>query len=658
MGSVLKNASEEHAAIHRHVFDVQVTHHILKGIAPRQDGYESSVLAGLSSPTSTSASAAPSATAISVCPGANGTIYTSAAGIRYLIVCDVDYPGNDYPFRLVDTFASCVQACDIYNYDNHHVPCVAALFIASRETTTNDCYLKSSIKNPTAATLQIHGAIRLEYTTNSSSTSSTTSHSSTSTLTSVLSNSTSITTSTSGKTFSTYLSTSSSSAASSVSSPAVTYASGDNVIVPKVARSRLQGPTVNTPSTQYLDIKAPASITLAKSLLTIGAKGDFSTGYNISPQTGVLEVNISTQSYLSSLTDIPHLSRDGGKGGMLNGEHLFIFCDTGSYSPPSYDVNGEFLGFVSSSVAIDTGMNGLSGHALHLKDGIGEWSDKAGRMRGFAPLTEGEQAYNLDMQGNGQRYAVWPEASIIPIDATTGIIYAPIVYDNVNMATKAAVFTYTGATLLTITVGGQGGPVAQRTVDKIFDQDEVEWGCAGGIRSWGASGVGGDDGSVYVFGNVAGGLLVGRTSPANVADVSSVSSLCPTCYTYTNLGSSLNTGMAALGTATCPLRPLRHILSKEHSWTSIFSTRLDISLSSSYTSPSTPTARSIIATLKPTKAYFRRLLQEETRLQTTSRTSLSTIGQSNRCFTKRPQVSAGNTYTPVEFIWDTTARTT
>ena len=141
----------------------------------------------------------------------------------------------------------------------------------------------------------------------------------------------------------------------------------------------------------------------------------------------------------------------------------------------------------------------------------------------LAPLTQGEQAYNQALQGNGQRYAVWPESSIIPLDATTGILYAPIVYDNVNRATKAAVFTYTGATLLTITAGGRGGPVAERTVEKIFDQDEVEWGCAGGIRSWGSSGIGGDDGSVYIFGNIAGGILAGRTSPANIGDRGSVS---------------------------------------------------------------------------------------------------------------------------------------
>ena len=262
---------------------------------------------------------------------------------------------------------------------------------------------------------------------------------------------------------------------------------------------------------------------LPNNLLTVGANSDITTNYGLSPETGALEINSSTESYLSPLTDTPHLSRDGGKGGILNGEHLFIFCDTGSYSTTTSTQNGSFLGFVSSSVAIDVGMNGLQGDALTLQDGIGEWSDNAGRMRGFAPLTEGELAYNLAMQGQGQRYAIWPESSIIPLDATVGLIYAPIVYDNVNMDTKAAHFTYTGSTLLTITAGGKGGPVAQRPVDKIFDQDEVEWGCIGGIRSWGPSGIGADDGYVYLFGSTAGGILLARVAPADVSDRDSVS---------------------------------------------------------------------------------------------------------------------------------------
>lgn len=547
--------------------------HSSKVIAPRQDGgyqsfvlggfasptstssaapdggYQSFVLSGFSSPTSTfSAAAASSSAPSSVCPAGNGTTYTSAAGINYRIICNVDYTDNDYPFQEVKTFAGCVQKCDAYNYDNHNFGCQAALFVPSRTGDSDDCYLKWSIAHPVAATLQIQGAIRLGYATNPSS--SPAAGSSAPTASGTTSSSISIFTSTAavsgtgygGTSMSSKKATSASppaaatssasstsstaaaatSSAAVASSPGVTYASGDSIIAPKVAGTNLQGPTQNTPTTQYLDIESPAGITLASSLLTVGVNGDLTTGYELSLNTGVLEVNITTQSYLSPLTDNPHLSRDGGKGGMVNGQHLFIFCDTGSYSTTTSTTNGNFLGFVSSSVAIDVGMNGLNGKPLTLQDGIGEWSDNVGRQRGFAPLTEGEFAYNEAVQGNGQRYAVWPEASIIPLDATTGIIYAPIVYDNVNEVTKAAVFTYTGSTLLTITAGGKGGPVAERTVAKVFDQDEVEWGCVAGLRSWGPSGIGGNDGNVYLFGNVAGGLLLARVPAADVGDRNSV----------------------------------------------------------------------------------------------------------------------------------------
>ena len=481
--------------------DASRSHPDNKILAPRQDdGYQSFVLGGFSNPTSTASSVAPINTGTSVCPSNNGTTYTSDAGIIYQIICNTDFPDDDYPFQLVDSFAGCVQKCDAYNYNAHHVKCVAALYIASRDDYANDCYLKSSIDDPTPSSMQIQGAIRIGYASSSATAGST-------------------------STVTASPSSTATNSASSVSGPEVTYASGDSIIAPKIAGSHLQGPSENTPSSQYLDIEAPKAITLAKNLLTTGVNGALSTSYAISPETGALEVNTSTQSYLKPLTHAPHLSRDGGKGGMVNGEHLFIFCDTGSYSPPTSTVNGDFLGFVSSSVAIDVSMNGLTGKALKLQDGIGEWSDNVGRMRGFAPLTLGELAYNQAVQGNGQRYAIWPESSIIPLDATTGIIYAPIVYDNVNMATKAAVFTYTGSTLLKITAGGKGGPVAARSVNKLFHQDEVEWGCIGGLRSWGASGVGGDDGKVYLFGNVAGGLLVARTSPATVADRDSVCSI-------------------------------------------------------------------------------------------------------------------------------------
>lgn len=427
------------------------------------------------------------ATSDSVCPATNGTIFTSAAGVQYQTICNINIPGQDLPFQTVATYQDCVTACDSINSNAGEDNCLAAIFLPNRVGDIDDCYLKYATDNATPTTEGlIDGAILVQSTTTTSD--------------SVTNSST-----------------------SSGSSLKPIYASGKHVVVPSIAYSQLHGPTLNTPSTQYIDIKLPRDLTLTKSLLTVGVEVDLSIDYGISPDTGVLQLNSTTMPLLADLTDTPHLSRDGGKGGYLDGSHMFIFCDTGSYSTTTDNTNGNFLAFVSSSVASDTGMYALYGNPVHLEDGIGEWSDNAGRMRGFSPLTAGEQGYNLAMQGNGQRYAIWPESSIIPLDAQSAILYAPIVYDNVDMTTRAAVFTYTGATMLTVTAGSLGGPIAERTVDRLFEENEVEWGCVGGIRSWGPSGIGGNDGMVYLFGNIRGGLLLAKVSPNSVAERSSVS---------------------------------------------------------------------------------------------------------------------------------------
>lgn len=455
--------------------------------------------------------------ATSLCPSGNGTSVKSSAGKTYEVICNIDFTDNDFPFQLVQSFEDCLAACDALNAKVGKNQCVAALFAPGRLQDVDDCYLKYSVQHPSKATVTIEGAILVTSTQSSSASKKT---------------STSASTSASTKSSTSKSATSAAaSSTSSVSHAGVTYASGKSIIVPKLPSIKLHGPSQNLPSKQHVEIAHPQKLlTLSSSLLTIGVNGDLSVNYDISSNTGALEVNATTQSLLNSLSETPHLSRDGGRGGFLNGEHLFLFCDTGTYTTTSADSNGDFLGFVSSSVAVDVGMNGLNGKPLNLQDGIGEWSDNTGRMRSFAPLTQGEEGYNQVMQGKGGRYAIWPESAIIPLDATTALMYAPIVYDNVNTATKAAVFTYTGATLLTITAGGKGGPVATRVNKKIFYEGEVEWGCAGGIRSWGSSGVGGSDGSVYLFGNVNGGILLARSSPGDVADRDSVSTqMSPFC---------------------------------------------------------------------------------------------------------------------------------
>ena len=293
--------------------------------------------------------------------------------------------------------------------------------------------------------------------------------------------------------------------------------------MPRVASASVNGASVNNPTNQWVDHKPASPIKLAQNLLVPGINADLSSVYPVASDTGSWTSNTSLlELLLVNLSVIPHLSRDGGKGGEINGSQIFIFCDTAGFTTTNDTHKGDMVSFVSSSVAVDSGMNGLRGKALSLVDDIGEWQDDVGRLRGFAPMTTGEEAFNIALSGDGHRYAVWPESSLIPLNNTHSILYASLVYDEVDMATQAANFTTIGNTLLTVWVDEKYGPVAQRTVNRLFNQGEVTWGSVGGIRSWGSSGIGGTDGMVYLFGQVEKGVLLARTAPDRLEDRSSV----------------------------------------------------------------------------------------------------------------------------------------
>lgn len=252
----------------------------------------------------------------------------------------------------------------------------------------------------------------------------------------------------------------------------------------------------------------------------IGPNANLITQYPLYTNgTGAFTLTPDMIANLAPVKYQPGLSRDGGKGGTLNGVKMFIFADTGISSPATSTTLGSFEGFVSNSVAVDVGMNGANGQALSIQDGISQWSNDAGTMRGFLPMTTGEQAYNSKNAGNGQRYAIWPESSIIPLTNTTAALYAPIIYTNVNYTTGSASFPYVGVTLSTISVPTIGGPVANRVAPLMWGANDVEWGCVGGLRSWGPSGVGGTDGSVYIFGAKTGGLLLAKVAATDIANI-------------------------------------------------------------------------------------------------------------------------------------------
>jgi len=197
--------------------------------------------------------------------------------------------------------------------------------------------------------------------------------------------------------------------------------------------------SIRGPSSQQSDLRflpnQPAAIlpSLVSSILNfIGVQISLITGYPIDTSTGALALQVSQCALLQPLLFQPILSRDAGKGGVLGNQKMFIFADTGISSPPNASGPGMFEGFVSNSVAIDVGMQGAQGNALTIQDGAGLFNSPSGGQRGFIPLTTGEAAYNLQNEGNGQRYAIWPESSIIPLFGTTALFFAPIIYCNVN----------------------------------------------------------------------------------------------------------------------------------------------------------------------------------------------------------------------------------
>lgn len=474
-------------------------------VTPKAHG---SFLQGSATPCTGSvcATAVPTSSS-TICPAGNETTWTDfPTAQNYTVICDVDFPAqNIYPFVLASSFEDCMAQCEAYNAKSGGKDrCEGFVYAPERVQYSDDCYLKSSLDRPFPATIPLVGATRVA---SLSSTSSPVGKQS----------------STSVYAASKFLYTADVfHSATSLSESAPTLSSS-GLSPPKVARSQLHGASVNNPTTQWVYHEPFTPMKLDDSLLKPGVNCDLITEFDLADDTGPLtSSSLPVGENLVDLSVIPHLSRDGGKGGELDGHRIFIFCDTASFTTTNETHKGDMVGFTSSSVAIEENRNGISGKPLSLVDGIGQWNDDVGRMRGYSPMTYGEESFNLALSGKGHRYAVWPMSSIIPLNKTHALQYASLVYDEVNMATQEANFTTMGNTLLTVSVDENYGPSAERTVKRLFDQGEVNWGTIGGVRSWGSEGIGGMDGKVYVFGQTPQGVLVARTEPDKAADRDSV----------------------------------------------------------------------------------------------------------------------------------------
>lgn len=420
------------------------------------------------------------------CADANGTAYMEVPEMdKYTIICNIDFPAqNIYPFVLAGSFEECLSECEKFNNQSTGAHCAGFVFAPERVNDADDCYLKSSLNQPGPATISLVGATLAVPA----------------------------------------LKTAGTTTGTSVTPLPTTYASPITTMhkvqlrTPKIGSTQLLGASTDSPTKRYVQHALAVPEKLASNLLVPGVNIDLITNYPLAGDTGSWS---STSSPIglsfAEMSEAPLLSRDGGKGGCINGTHVFIFCDTATFQ------NRTMNGFVSSSVAVDNTLNARNEKAVSLVDQPGEWQDNVGRMRGFAPMTTGEEAFNIQLSGQGYRYAVWPESSLIPLNNSHALIYASLVYDDVDMSTQAANFTTLGNTLLVVSIDPVYGPGAERVVKQLFQEDQVAWGSLGGVRSWGNSGIGGMDGMVYLFGQIGSGVLVARTSPFGIADPSTYS---------------------------------------------------------------------------------------------------------------------------------------
>lgn len=262
------------------------------------------------------------------------------------------------------------------------------------------------------------------------------------------------------------------------------------IITPSIVTYTLLGAPTHEPVLSYISDQARVSIpSMTESLTPVATVEGLLAMKPINPNTGTLVVNAGNRDSITPLKFKPTYSRDQGKGGTINGQSFFVFADTLTYGPPRGSTPGNFTGAVSNSVAMDKGRNPAHGKSLQLSDPIGAYAGANGALRNFVPYTQGETFFN----GQFGRMAIWPESSIIPLTGTSAVQYAPIVLSN-----KTG-FYYAGTTMYEVTIPGEGGPVANRVATRLFDTaGGVEWGCLGGLRSYGPSGSTG--GNIYIVG--------------------------------------------------------------------------------------------------------------------------------------------------------------
>ena len=102
-----------------------------------------------------------------ICPTDNGTTYTTIYEQPYELYCHTDFNGNDLPTVHADSYAQCIEQCDLYralsNQTNGAV-CIASVYWATNPYPGN-CYLKYEIPLRSVVTNNtlVQGAKRVQY---------------------------------------------------------------------------------------------------------------------------------------------------------------------------------------------------------------------------------------------------------------------------------------------------------------------------------------------------------------------------------------------------------------------------------------------------------------------------------------------------------------
>ena len=251
-----------------------------------------------------------------------------------------------------------------------------------------------------------------------------------------------------------------------------------------------------------------------------GEHGKFRQQSTDPEDSGVRSLVLRNGESTQPLTSIPRLSRCGGKGGKIGNYHIFVFAETSSYQPkPS--LSGDLLGIAPTSVATDFGRRPLHGQGpLTLRDGAGQHSDDTGRLRGFIRLDEEEARFNENPKPLHGRILFMSRAAISPLYGGLGILYASRMYVLENHTAYDANNWSHGVAMVLIAANQRDGLMVKARVSHLFGGEDVQWGCAGTFRSWTATqgrARAGNGGFVFLLGEVAAGLMVGRVLATQVA---------------------------------------------------------------------------------------------------------------------------------------------